>query len=258
MVLTCGILILNTYTYMKWSPGSIIPPTLILSALVALTAVFGTLFLTGEPVTDMYLTPSSTLNTVGESFTLDVMVSSLVPVNVFAGEIRFDPSRLRISSIDYNISIADLWAEKPWYVNGEGTLAFGGGTTRKGGFFGTGNLLTITFEPIESGDATVVIDNPRILLHDGMGTDAELKPSIDAIITVQKEENLLQESSARMASPITITKDKPKTDLNGDGKQSIADMSIFMMHLATNDLRSDFNDDGTVNTADLSLLLSVK
>lgn len=241
-----------------WSPGTIIPAALIVSAAALLTAVLGTLFLTGEPVTDMYLAPSSTIHTVGDTFTLDVMVSSLIPVNVFAGEVRFDPSRIRISSIDYNISIADLWAEKPWYVNGEGTLSFGGGTTRPGGFFGTGNLLTITFETVAPGEAAVVIDNPRILLHDGMGTDAELKPSIDAIITVQDTPNLLKENTERMVAPITITREKPKTDLNGDGEHTIADMSIFMMHLAKNDSRSDFNEDGTVNAADLSILLGKK
>jgi hypothetical protein len=103
-----------------------------------------------------------------------------------------------------------------------------------------------------------VINNPRILLHDGMGTDAELKPSIDALITVENEENLLQQNTDRMVAPITITQEPPDTDLNGDGKQSIADVSIFMIHLASQNMRSDLNGDGTVNTADLSLLLSLR
>ncbi len=241
-----------------WSPGNIIPFALIASAIVGLMAVVGTMFLTGEPVTDMYLSPSLTIHTVGDSFTLDVMVNSLVPVNVFAGKVHFDPAHLRISSIDYNTGIADLWAEEPWYANGEGTLSFGGGTTKRGGFFGTGNLLTITFEAIEPGNASILIEEPRILLHDGMGTDASLKPSIDAIITVETDKNLLTKNTEKMVAPIVITREKPNTDLNEDGKHTIADLSIFMMHLAQNDTRSDFNEDGTVNAADMSILLGNK
>ena len=47
-------------------------------------------------------------------------------------------------------------------------------------------------------------------------------------------------------------------DLNDDGAQTIADVSIFMRHLATQNFRSDFNNDGVVNLVDASILQSTE
>ena len=45
-------------------------------------------------------------------------------------------------------------------------------------------------------------------------------------------------------------------DLNGDGVNTFADISIFMIHLTEQNQRSDFNQDGTVNLVDANLILS--
>ena len=55
-----------------------------------------------------------------------------------------------------------------------------------------------------------------------------------------------------------IVKERPSTDLNGDGRQSISDISIFMINMAGDDPRYDFNLDGAVNTKDLSILLNAR
>ena len=67
---------------------------------------------------DMHIEPSSGTRIVGEEFTVSVVVQSNEPVNVFKGDVHFDPDMLYVSSIDYNTSIADLWAKRPWYENG--------------------------------------------------------------------------------------------------------------------------------------------
>ena len=77
-----------------------------------------------------------------------------------------------------------MWAEKPWYENGAGTIKFIGGTTRKGGFFGTGSLITITFRAHGTGDAVVRVRDARILAHDGLGTDVPLGEPIDSLFSV--------------------------------------------------------------------------
>jgi hypothetical protein len=63
---------------------------------------------------------------------------------------------------------------------------------------------------------------------------------------------------ASQASVVAISEEPPSTDINGDGKQTIADMSIFMLHIMGSDLRYDFNQDGKVNTSDLSILMSAR
>lgn len=207
------------------------------------------------PQADLRLEPPQQLVNVGDEFSVTVVVESDVAVNVFAGDLRFDPEVLRIRSIDYNTSIADLWAERPWYSNGEGTMNFAGGTTQPDGFLGEGNLITITFVTQNTGNGNIVIDSARILQHDGLGTDAVLAPSIDSIITINEPDTreVLYTSGPRTS--YLITKEERSTDLNGDGKQTIADTSIFMTHLATQNERSDFNEDGVVSLADLSILL---
>ena len=188
------------------------------------------------------------------------MVSAETPVNVFKGEVLFDPTVLRVDSIDYNTSIADLWAELPWYENGEGTLNFTGGTTQPGGFQGTGSLITVTFRTIGAGVTALKLEDARILAHDGLGTDVALGKPIDAVFEVEQDviESQTVAAPSSRTSVISVASNAPSTDLNGDGKQSIADMSIFMLHILSTDSRYDFNQDGKVNNVDLSILMTAK
>jgi len=242
--------------------GTIVPSLLVASAFVGLLAIVGLVFspITTKPVADMRIEPREPVSAVGETFTVDVVVESSVPVNAFGGELRFSHDILAVDSIDYNTSIANLWAEVPWYSNGDGTLNFAGGTYRQGGFQGTDMLIKVTFKTLREGEGTISVKNARIILYDGLGTDAELKKSLDALVTVGdteiEEGNLLAQTD--IGAVYTIVKKPPSTDLNGDGKQSVADISIFMLHVAGNDARFDFNLDGEVGLKDLNILLSAK
>lgn len=211
------------------------------------------------PKVDMRLAPEQFVLRSEETFTIDIVVTSDIPVNVFAGNLTFDPELVHIDKIDYNTSIADLWAELPWYHNGDGTLSFAGGTTRTGGFTGEGSLITITFKALQPGAGDVVIEEARILQHDGLGTDAELAPSIDAIVTVTDSPNTQEVLYTSGPSAAYVATQEPRsTDLNGDGKQTIADTSIFMADLATQNERSDFDEDGRVSLRDLSILMKAE
>lgn len=233
----------------RWIIGSVIIAVLGLGSSILMT-----------PQADMRIEPKGGTRLVDSTFEAQVVVSSDIPVNVFKGVVHFDPSILKIESIDYNTSIADLWAERPWYHNGAGTLSFTGGTTRRGGFLGTGDLITITFRTLQEGSAAINIDEVRILKHDGLGTDTQTPEPIDTIFTVENAElekqTVLQKNIK--GPTMQVVSEPIHTDLNADGKQSIADVSIFMGDLATKNLRSDFNNDGKVNTADLSILLDAK
>lgn len=209
-----------------------------------------------EPVT-VYLTPSQATHSLNETFTVAVKVKADEPVNVFKGRLEFDPNHLQIEKIDYNTSLADLWAEEPWYSNGAGTVSFIGGTTKPGGFRGDEVLLTITLRGTQVGQSTLHLTELRVLRHDGLGTDAGLATPIDALFIVP-EVVLERETVAKpkeMERNIATLATEKSTDLNGDGRHSIADLSIFMRHLATQNPRSDFNGDGLVSGADLSIIL---
>jgi hypothetical protein len=242
--------------------GIVSPIALVATIFVGLITVLGFLIVPviSEPLGDMYVEPAGKTISVGQIFSVRLMVKSLVPTNVFAGELLFDNDILAVDSIDYNTSIADIWAKKPWYSNGAGTINFIGGTTHKDGFLGTDALMTITFKAVGAGDGTLSINDPRILRYDGKGTDLTLPDPIDTVVTVQQEEQQFSNTVTKehVSTPINVVKTPPSTDLNGDGKQSILDISIFILHLGSNDPRYDFNLDGKVNTDDLSILLNAK
>jgi Dockerin type I domain len=210
-------------------------------------------------LTRMNVNPTHGTTTLDATFIVTIDVDAEIPVNVFKGLMRFDATRLAIEKIDYNTSIADLWAEEPWYSNGDGTLSFIGGTTKEGGFKGNGSLITVTFKSIASGEATILLEDVRILQHDGLGTDALVAAPIDAIFNVAPEILDAQTINTDVGSEndVTILKLGQTTDLNGDGIQNIIDISIFMRHLSSQNTRSDFNGDGIVTTKDLSIILNL-
>lgn len=229
------------------------------TAILAFAAIFGISSLpTGEkPEASMYMESAGGSVIVGDTFIVEVIVDSSVPVNVFAGEIIFNHEVLSIEKIDYNNSVADLWAELPWYSNGEGTLTFGGGTTKQGGFTGSQTLIKILFKAKAEGSGLISIHKPRILRHDGLGSEVELAESKDVVFTVGgSKANLIAQSNVN--TPYSVLEKAPSTDLNDDGKQSIADISIFMLRMLGGDLRYDFNLDGEVNLKDLNILLGAK
>jgi len=206
---------------------------LIASVIAAFVGITGFIMspIIVEHGTKIYISPSQGLITSGETFTIEVKVDADTPVNVFSGLITFDNQSVVIDKIDYNISIADLWAILPWYSNGAGTMNFAGGTTRPGGFMGSDTLITITFRTIEPGEVALHLTETRILKHDGLGTDVHLREdTIDAIFTVTPE--ALEEITVAKAEPrssnIRVVNEIPSTDLNGDGKQNFTDMSIIM------------------------------
>jgi hypothetical protein len=242
------------------SIGTIPLGMLAASALIAFLSITGlfALPLSVAPQADMRIEPSAGQVTTGDLVMITVVVSADIPANVFAGEVLFDPAVLQVTSIDYNTSIADLWAELPWYENGEGTINFAGGSTQPGGFKSTGGLVTIHFRTIGQGVTAIKLHNARVLAHDGLGSEVALGKPLDAVFEIGKDA-LAQETIAApsdRASILAVAEDPPATDLNGDGQQTIADVSIFMLHIMGSNSRYDFNQDGRVTTADLSILMS--
>jgi hypothetical protein len=209
------------------------------------------------PKAGVYIKPNEKIVTLDKTFEVQVIVESSIPVNVFSGEIHFDSDILAISAIDYDTSVADLWAELPWYSNGDGVLVFGGGTTHEGGFQGTASLMAVTFRTLKEGEGVISIQEPRILQHNGLGTDIQLGKSKDAIFIVPPINSAKKDSSIAVSAGTSfkIAKEIPFTDLNADGKQSIVDISIFMLNITGEDTRYDFNLDGEIDIKDLNILL---
>ena len=235
--------------------GSIIPTTLIASAIVGFLTFASVLFMpkAEQAGTKMSIEPSELTIEADKKFTIDVIVESEEVVNAFAGVLNFNEAILEVDRIGYNTSIADLWTQEPWFAKGNGTITFAGGTTKPGGFVGKGSLLTVIFKGKSGTTTPLSLTSTRILKHDGLGTDAQLQTSLDALLNIKPP--LPQNEIVTQGNPeeIMLT-----TDLNNDNVTGFADISIFLLHIASQNLLSDFNNDKKVTVADLSILLNAR
>jgi hypothetical protein len=239
---------------MKYNRGNIIPATLAASAIMGLiTSV--SLFITEQnttPATEHFsLTPSAAVVTTENTVTFDLVVFSDVAVNAFGGTLVFDEKILTVEKIDYNTSIADLWAKAPWYEKGAGTISFGGGTTKPGGFIGTGKLLTVTFKARKPGETRLHMRDVQVLEHDGYGTILTPDSEIDRLLVVAPKSAPHKESSV-----IIVRSNKHQGDLNGDGIVSLKDASIMFGYIAIGDARGDIDRDNRTTLTDMSILMS--
>jgi hypothetical protein len=243
-------------TSLSSTRGNIISATLAASAILGLVATFGFFLVALSPdtyTTSIEITPTAAVVSVDNTFVVNVDVESITPVNAFAGHITFDPSHLTVEKIDYNTSIADLWAEAPWYKDGDGTIQFAGGTTKAGGFIGRGTLLTITFRTHLPGAASVEIKDATILKYDGLGSEAPLATPIDGLFTVMSPDS--QTTIEQNKTAVLVRDPKLTADFNSDGHVTVTDLSIFFVDLSTGNKESDLNHDGRISTSDLSILL---
>ncbi|MCD5382094.1 MAG: hypothetical protein LR017_02125 [Candidatus Pacebacteria bacterium] len=149
----------QTYTH-----GFALHTALIASAVVGFATILGFVVLPTDtqPVTAIRMEPTTIRVQSDNTFEIRIVVNAGEPTNVFAGELFFDHTVLRVASIDYNTSIAELWAETPWYSNGDGTLNFTRGTTKRGGFEGEGDLMTIRFTSIAEGEGVITMNTASI------------------------------------------------------------------------------------------------
>lgn len=232
--------------------GNIFVTTLVASAIIGFLSVLSLTPVTTEPIVSISVTPNTIVGSVGNTITATVRVRADRAVNAYTGIVRFDPAVITVTDISYNTAVADLWAEAPWYQNGDGTIHFAGGTTQPGGFTGEDTLLTITFLAENPGKARIVLTDAAVLLHDGFGTAADLAPMLDSLVTIGTP---LTPTSEPQTDVIVRTATYV-TDLSGDRKTTLVDVSIFMLYLASGDLRGDINRDGRVNTLDLSIMLT--
>ena len=135
-------------------------------------------------------------------------------------QIRLEPA-IASAELDQLLEVRIIVdSSRPWYSNGDGTLNFGGGTTKRGGFTGSDVLLTVTFKTIGIGVGTVSMDNIQILLSDGLGTKAAIGEPIDALFTVITPQQVSDPNTRLLYA---VSTKLPSTDLNNDGNHRIAD-----------------------------------
>ena len=206
------------------------------------------------PPVVLFFTPYDSDKTlaVGDTATIDLDVNANVPINALGVSVNYPQDSLEVVGFSKERSFLNLWTQDTTLKEGSGELDFSGGTTRQGGITGTSTALTITVRAKKAGPATISVDNIQVFAADNKGTALEnaSHPITFNIASPEAAGGGSITASVPQPSP-------PSPDVNGDGRVSILDVSLLIMHLVMPyDSRYDLNMDGSIGLSDLSVLFS--
>jgi hypothetical protein len=197
---------------------------------------------------------------IGATAKIDININARIPINAVGVTVKFPQDMLEIVSVSKEKSFLDLWTEDTAIKEDTGEVHFSGGTLMHGGITGSSTALTLSIRAKKAGEAVLSFEEAQVYASDGKGASVDSDthsftieiPSPSTTPAVASSRSGGGATSGTPAAPL------PRSfDLNGDGKVTIVDISILIVHIfATYDARYDFDMDGSVGISDLSILLS--
>ncbi|MCX6796841.1 MAG: cohesin domain-containing protein [Candidatus Falkowbacteria bacterium] len=119
-----------------------------------------------------YLSPSSGSYKVGQTFSLNILVSSPEQaLNAVSGTLSFSKNNLEALSLAKSGSIINFWVQDPTFSNDSGIINFEGAIFNPGYTGRAGKIVTITFKVKDGGSGTIDFASGTILANDGQGTN---------------------------------------------------------------------------------------
>lgn len=120
----------------------------------------------------LYFSPSSGSHAVGDTFSVNVYVSSAdQAMNAASGVISFPSDKLEAVSLSKSGSIFSLWVQDPSFSNSAGTVNFEGIVLNPGFIGASGKILSINFRIKAAGTAPTTFSSGSVLANDGKGTN---------------------------------------------------------------------------------------
>jgi hypothetical protein len=215
------------------------------SLLFVLATLAGVAAVVTATASQVRITVSSTSVVVGERTFIDVFVDAHTPINAVNISINVNNPDLEVVGVNRGQSVLTIWTEDPKVENGIVTLS--GGTFQRG-FIGEHLIATIVVIPKKSGKIDVVLASAEFYAGDGQGTPVVARqiPKTTFIAYDTATEN------------VTIKEHLTKlSDIDGDGRVSIRDISIFMAAWSDRSVVYDFDGDGKMTFRDFSIILSM-
>jgi hypothetical protein len=120
----------------------------------------------------MYPWPTSGSHKIGETFTVNILVSSPdAAMNAVSGTITFPTDKLEVVGLSKGGSIISLWVQEPSYSNASGSVSFEG-VVLNPGFQGTGGqIIGVQVRGKSAGEARFELASGAVLANDGSGTN---------------------------------------------------------------------------------------
>lgn len=211
-------------------------------------AVLTASLITAGDVSYVRLESSAKTVEAGDRFSVSVYAFAHQPVNAVDISLRFDPTSVKVLSVDRGESVITLWAEDPKIHDGQITLR--GGTFRRG-FIGDHLVAIIELQAVTTGQALFQVSDALLLAGDGTGATVKTGEALDSKTSVYIFDENTDPSNIAAAIGVSVI-----TDVDGDGVVALRDISIFMASWRTKDQIYDFNGDGRMTLRDFSILLS--
>jgi len=131
-------------------------------------------FLSSSPTeaASFYQSPASGNHNVGDSFTINVLVSSpQESINAVSGVLTVDPSKLQITGVSSSGTKVGLWVQQPSFSKSSGRITFEGIILNPGYTGSSAKIISISVKALSEGKASIVFASGSILANDGNGTN---------------------------------------------------------------------------------------
>jgi hypothetical protein len=217
-------------------------------AMLTFAALFSVASVVSTQSSYIRLESSETSIEAGDRFTLHVYARAHVPVNAVDITLGFDADSVEVVQVDRGQSVLTIWTEDPVVTANKVILR--GGTYRKG-FVGEHEIASIDLVALNTGLGTFEAKDVVLLAGDGSGTPVPVSESLDSSVSFY----VYDENTDPEAIAVNV-KVKIVTDINGDGKVTLADISAFMSAWSSKSTTYDFNSDGKMSFRDFSIILA--
>jgi hypothetical protein len=220
--------------------------------VLGLAAVLSASALNSVSYSYIRIAPSTTTLASGDRFSVGIYVNAHVPVNAVDISLSFSETAVEIIGIDKGESVITLWTEDPSAKDGVITLR--GGTFQRG-FRGEHLIATVNMKAKQTGQAEFSIANLSLLAGDGKGTPVltgqpqQSKANIVVLAPGASDDEEVSNISADIALHIV-------TDIDGDGRVSLKDISAFLGAWHGRTAVYDFNNDGKMTFRDFAIILA--
>lgn len=183
-----------------------------------------------------------------DQFSVDVYAYAHVPVNAVDVTLTFDGDKVKVVQVDRGQSVLTIWTEDP--VISKNSVVLRGGTFRRG-FVGEHKIATIDLQAKGTGSSKFNAKDVLLLAGDGQGTPVSTSKSSGASASLYIYDENTNPEDIRVDVAINLI-----TDLDGDGRVTLRDISAFMSAWTNKTKIHDFNGDGRMTFRDFSIILA--
>lgn len=217
-------------------------------AALTFVAMLGASIVTSTDSSYIRLKSSNATVEAGKQFSIDVFAYAHVPVNAVDITLQFDSDSVEVIGVDTGQSVLTIWTHEPEINNSAVVLR--GGTFRKG-FLKEHLIATVNLKAKQIGQSNFSASDVVLLAGDGSGTPVTIDDVDDSSVNLYVYDDNTSPASIGVDIDVQII-----TDIDGDGKVTLKDISSFMAAWHNKSKRYDFNGDGRMTFKDFSIILA--